>query len=145
MALLHIDSIDYTNELDAPVESVFATFKDIARWPEWVSVLSAAAPLSSGPLRVGFRLQMTPVDLGRSLTTSLLEYEENRVIAWGLRSRVASLVHTFRFAPISDDRCRLRHTEFSEGLFAIAAWLLRKKIYAYDRQWSDDFAKRFAL
>lgn len=144
MALLHIDSIDYTNEIDAPVEEVFAVFKDIANWPQWVTVLSAAAPLSTGPLRVGFRLQMTPVDFGRPIKTTLLEYEENRVIAWGLRSRIASLVHTYRFEPIGSDRCRLRHTEFSEGLLAIAAWLLRRKIYAYDRQWSDDFVKRFA-
>jgi len=142
--MLHIDSIDYTNELDAPVEEVFAVFKDIARWPEWVSVLSAAAPLSTGPLRVGFRLQMTPVDLGRPVKTTMLEVEENRVIAWGLRSRLASLVHTFRFDPLGPDRCRLRHTEFSAGLLAIPAWLLRKKIYAYDRQWSEDFARRFA-
>lgn len=90
MALLHIVSIDYTNEIAAPVEEVFALFKDIARWPEWVSVLSAAAPLSDGPLRAGFRLQM-----------------------------------------------------YSEGLLAIAAWILRRKIYAYDRQWSEDFKSRF--
>ena len=37
----------------------------------------------------------------------------------------------------------LHHTEYSEGLLAIAAWLLRKKIYAYDRQWSEYFVKRF--
>lgn len=144
MALLHIDSIDHTNEIDAPVEEVFAVFEDIAGWPTWVSVLSEAAPLDTGPLRVGFRLQMTPTDLGRPVKTKLLEYEKNRVIAWGLRSPLASLVHTFRFDPIGADRCRLRHTEFSENLLGIAAWLLRKKIYAYDRAWSEDFIKRFA-
>lgn len=144
MALLHIDSFDGTDELDAPVEEVFAVFKDIARWPEWVSVLSAAAPLSSGPLRPGFRLQMTPTDFGRPIKTTLLDYQEDRVIAWGLRSPVASLVHTFRFEPHGPQRCRLHHTEVSEGLFAIAAWLLRKKISAYDGQWSRDFVKRFA-
>ena len=34
----------------------------------------------------------------------------------------------------------LHHTEYSEGLLAIAAWLLRN---TYDRQWSEDFVKRF--
>jgi len=144
MALLHIDSIDHSSDLESSVEEVFGVFKDISQWPAWVSVLSAAAPLSQGPFRVGFRLEMTPTDLGRSIKTRILEYEENRVFAWGLRSPLASLVHTFRFEPLAADRCRLRHTEFSEGLLGVAAWLLRKKIYAYDRQWSEDFVKRFA-
>lgn len=144
MAWLHIDSFDHIDELDAPVEEVFAVFKDIARWPEWVSVLSAAAPISTGPLRVGFRLEMTPVDLGRSIKTTLIEYEENRLLTWGMRTWIASLVHTFRFEAIGPQRCRLHHTEISEGLLGIAAWLLRKKILAYDGQWSRDFVKRFA-
>ena len=144
MALLHIDSFGGIDELDSPVEEVFAVFKDIARWPEWVSVLSAAAPLSSGPLRPGFRLQMTPTDWGRPIKTKLLAYEENRLLSWGSRMPVASLVHTFRFEPLGPGRCRLHHTEVSEGLLAIAAWLLRKKISAYDGQWSRDFVKRFA-
>lgn len=144
MALMHIDSFEHTNEIPAPAEEVFAVFKDIRRWPEWVSVLSAAEPLSTGPLGVGFRLQMTPTDFGWPIKTTLTAYEENRVIEWGSRTRVASLVHTFRFEPLGPERCRLHHTEYSEGLLAIAAWLLRKKIYAYDRQWSEDFVKRFA-
>lgn len=143
MALLHIDSIDFTNEIAAPVEEVFAVFKDISRWPEWVSVLTAAAPLSEGPLRPGFRLQMTPVGLSFAFKTTLLEYVENRRVVWGLRSRVASLVHGFHFEPLAADRCQLRHTEFSEGLLAVAAWLLRRRVYAYDRQWSEDFKTRF--
>jgi ribosome-associated toxin RatA of RatAB toxin-antitoxin module len=141
---MRIQSFDQTDELDAPVEDVFALFKDIARWPEWVSVLSEASPLSTGPLRVGFRLQMTPTDLGWPIKTKLIEYEENRVIAWGRRSRLAGLVHTFRFEPLGHDRCRLHHTEFSTGLLAIPAWVLREKIHAYDGRWSADFVSRFA-
>ena len=132
------------NKQDAPVEEVFAVFKDIARWPEWVSVLSAAAPLSSGPLRPGFRLQMTPSEFDRPFKTKLIDYKGDCVIAWGLRPAVASLVHTFRFEPLGPHRCRLHHTEVSEGLLAIAAWLLRNKISACDGQWSRDFVKRFA-
>lgn len=61
-----MDGLTTSTSSTPPVEEVFAVFKDIARWPAWVSVLSAAAPISTGPLRVGFRLEMTPVDLGRS-------------------------------------------------------------------------------
>ena len=86
---------------------------------------------------------MTPTDLGRSIKTKLLDYEEDRVFAWGLRSRIASLVHTFRFEARAGGGCMLHHTEFSEGLFAIPAWLIRRKIDAYDGQWSDGFERRF--
>lgn len=143
MAILHVNSFDRVSELDAPVEEVFAAFKDIARWPEWIPALSAAAPLSEGPLRVDFRLQMTPADLGRAIKTKLVDYEESRIFAWGLRSRIASLVHTFRFEPRPGGRSALHHTEFSAGLFAIPAWLIRRKIEAYDDQWSDGFERRF--
>lgn len=144
MGWLHFHTFELASELDAPVEEVFAVFKDIARWPEWISVLSAAAPISTGPLRIGFRLEMTPKDLGRSIKTVLTDYEENRALGWGLRSRIATLVHTFRFEPLPGDRCRLHHLEYSEGLFGVISWFLRDKMYAYDRQWSEDFATRFA-
>lgn len=144
MGFLHWHTFEAADVLDAPAAEVFAVFKDIARWPEWVSVLSAAAPISSGPLRVGFRIEMTPRDLGRSIKTTLIDYEEGRQLGWGMRSPLATLVHTFTFDAIDGRRCRLHHLEYSEGVFGAVSWLLRKKMYACDRQWSDDFVRRFA-
>ena len=43
MALFRLDFIDYSTEIDAPVEEVFTFFKDVEKWPTWTTAIKEAS------------------------------------------------------------------------------------------------------
>ena len=73
-----------------------------------------------------------------------MELEENRLIAWGARNRLLTIIHRIHFEPLGPDRCRLRNHEFIEGVFAkVAGRFMANRINQFDRQMAADLAARF--
>ena len=143
MALLRLDLIDYATEIDAPAEKVFAFFKDVEKWPSWTKTMKRACCKSEGEWREGFRISFVPDFLPIPTEVPLLTYEEGKVIAWGMTSPIATVIHRFDFEPIDDQRCRVIHTEYAEGISAILMRPMRKKIEAFDRNFADDLQSVF--
>ena len=87
MALFRLDFIDYSTEIDAPVEEVFAFFKDVEKWPSWTTAIKEADRKSDGDWGVGFKLGFART-LRPPLDVKILDFEEGRLVAWGLRTQV---------------------------------------------------------
>jgi len=144
MGLLRLEFVDETTEINAPVDAAFACFKRVEDWPSWARGIKSTRRASEGDWRVGFRFSFLPAFLPFPLQTKVIEYEEGRRIAWGLRSPAASIVHRFSFQPEGEGRCRVHQVEFAEGLLAILCLPLRRKIAAFDRGLALDFQRAVA-
>jgi len=143
MALLRLDFIDYSTEIDTPAEEVFAFFKDVENWTSWATGIKKAYRKSGGDWGVGFKLGFVPVFLPFPLEVKVLDFEEERLVAWGLRTPVATMIHRFDFEPLDEGRCRVRHREYAEGLLAILTRPMRAKIEQFDRLLADDLEAVF--
>ena len=62
----------------------------------------------------------------------------------GFANAGEDLIHQFDFEPLDEGRCRVRHTEYAEGIFAILTRPMRAKIEKFDRQVADDLEAAFA-
>ncbi len=136
--------IDYTTEIEAPAEEVFSFFKKIEKWPTWAKGIRRAERKAGGDWGVGFELAFVPDFLPLPLRTRVLTFEEGRLIEWGIRSPLATIVHRFEFHPVDEKRCRVRHTEHAEGLLALVGILLKGPIERFDRGLADDLKAAFA-
>ncbi len=143
MALLRLEFIDYSTEIDAPVGEVFTFFKDVDKWTSWATGIKKAYRKPGGDWGVGFKLAFVPNFLPIPLDVTILDFEEGRLIAWGLRTTVATVVHRFDFEALEGDRCRVRHREYAEGLLAVLSRPLRRKIENFDRLLADDLQAAF--
>jgi uncharacterized protein YndB with AHSA1/START domain len=143
MALLRLDFIDYTTDIDAPVEEVFRFFKDLEKWPSWTKAIKRAYRKSEDDWRVGFKLGFEADLLPMPLEVKVIDFEEGRLVAWGMRNPVATIVHRFDFEPLGEGKCRVRHTEYAEGLLAILMRPMRNKIEQFDRLIADDLQAAF--
>jgi hypothetical protein len=138
MGLLRLDFIDYTTEIEASVDEVFSLFKEIESWPTWTTAVKRAYRKPGGAWGVGNKVGFVPVFMPLPVEAKVLGYEEGKLVEWGIRSPVATIVHRFEFEPVSDDRCRVRHQEYAEGLFAILIRPMKTTIEEFDRKLADD-------
>ena len=143
MPLFRLDIINYVTEIEAPVEKVFNFFKEVEKWPSWASGIKRAYCKSTGQWQEGFRLVMAPSQMPINMELPLVTYKEGQTIAWGFISPVATIVHRFDFEPVNSNRCRVCHSEFAEGIFALTFRLMKKQIAEFDRQFADDLKAAF--
>lgn len=144
LAVLRCDSFRQTDIVQASAVDVFSLLADIEAWPTWASVIRSARPLSSGPLRVGFRFELTLKSFNRPLATELLEYTKDSVFVWGVARRLVRLRHGFELTAHGPSRCQLHHRESAWGLLAPPSWLLKRRICQINQQWSADVVGYFA-
>ncbi len=85
MATPRVVRIDFTVEIERPVEDVFAYLTDVNSLPQWQSSLVEMRAETDAPMRVGTRLVETRKFLGRRMESTLevTAYERNRL--WALR------------------------------------------------------------
>jgi len=143
MGLLRLDFIDYTTEIEASVDEVFSFFKEIESWPTWTAAIKRAYRKPGGAWGVGTKVGFVPDFMPLPVEAKVLGYEEGRLVEWGIRSAAATIIHRFEFQPVADDRCRVRHLEYAEGLFAILVRPMKGKIEAFDRKLADDLKAAF--
>lgn len=111
-------AIESIIEIDAPVDEVWVTFSDFARWPEWNPFVVDLR----GTFEVGRRLEarIQPPG-GRSMTfkPTVLVFEPERELRWIGRLVVPGVFdgeHAFRFEPLGESRTRFTQSEVFRGI-----------------------------
>jgi uncharacterized protein YndB with AHSA1/START domain len=115
-------SFEIPVEIDRPVEEVFQYFTDVARIPEWNSMVLEVTP-SAHPIHVGSTAKIRMRLLGRSIeaTQEVLEYEPNRKVVVRTPAPIA-VTDTWLFEPMGAGRTRLTFHSVGEvsGFFKLA-------------------------
>jgi len=142
--MFHREFTDFTNDIDASVEDVFAFFGQIEKWPSWTSAIRKAKPVSDGPWRIGYRFSMNAAFAPFiPLSITIFEYEEHKRIGWGVKFPGLQVIHRFEFERLGPSRIRVRNTEFADGFLAILMTPLGGMIDRFDRQWANDLEAQF--
>jgi hypothetical protein len=140
----HVDCTDFVTEIGASAETVFATMKDVQAWSSWTRAIKKAWVRSEGPWRQGYKFVMRTMVTSVPIPVTVLELEENRLIGWGAKNPLLTVIHRISFEPLGPNRCRVRNHEFVEGLFGNAVGrLVAAPIDRLDRQWAADLAAHF--
>jgi len=129
--------------VEAPVSDVFALIVDVDHWTDWTTGVHRSR-LLKGPLRLGAALMFVPKFLPVPVSARVIAFEKDRLVSWGVRTPLASLVHSFSFEPLDAARTLVRHSEFAENLLALLTLPLRTKIRDFDEGLSRDLQARFA-
>ncbi|MCB0219770.1 MAG: SRPBCC family protein [Chrysiogenetes bacterium] len=144
MPIFENEMINQTIEIDAPAAEVFALLKDIDNWSSWVRGVSKSYAISSGDWRVGykiaFRTNMAPLTLA---PLTIQEYEEGRVMEWGVRTPVFTMGHRFELTDLGSGRCRLLQREYSHGLLGYLTKPANGLIFKFDSAWAEDLLAYF--
>lgn len=104
-------------EIDAPVEDVWATFGDFARWPEWNPFVVEL----TGTFEVGERLEariQPPGGRGMTFKPTVVAYEPPRELRWVghvLFPGVFDGEHRFVLERIGESRTRFTQSEEFRG------------------------------
>ena len=134
---------DFETEIDAPAEAVFDTMKDVGAWSSWTGAVKKAWARTRGPWRQGYKFVMRTTIAAAPLFMTVYEFEENRLIGWGVKNPLFTILHRIRFEPLSPTRCRVRNHEFVQGPLAhVVGRLLGRRIDRFDRQFAADLAAR---
>ncbi len=134
---------NFETEIDASPEVVFDTLKDVGAWSSWTRAIKKAWARSQGPWRRGYKFVMKTIIAAAPLPMTVYEFEENRLIAWGVKNPLFTILHRISFEPLGADRCRVRNHEFVEGPLAnVVGRLIGKRIDHFDRQFAADLAAR---
>jgi hypothetical protein len=137
------DCTDFETVIEAPTEVVFGTMKDVGGWSRWTRAIEKAWARSEGPWRPGFEFVMKTNVAPAPLPVKVYEFEENRLIAWGVKNPLFTILHRISFEPLGAGRCRVRNHEFVEGPLAkVVGNLVGKRIDRFDRQFAADLAAR---
>jgi uncharacterized protein YndB with AHSA1/START domain len=131
--------IEFTTDVNRPVEEVFSYLTDPANLPEWQSGATEARLEGSGPVAVGSRMVEVRKFLGKRIESTLevTEYEPNRRFAFRVVSGPVPfrVDHTFESV---DGRTRIHVAGEGEpgGFFRLAEPLVIK---AVERETKKDF------
>lgn len=147
--LLRRTWIDYSVEVAASADELYALLSDLDAWPQWTPGLLGLRRREA-PLAVGARFSMllsAPV-IGRLALPCQLYVLEPTRIEWGgdlLGERLGSSIrHRFELQALSPTRTRLRQIECASGLFALLLRPFEHLAHRHDRSWSDAIVQRFA-
>jgi uncharacterized protein YndB with AHSA1/START domain len=115
-------SFEIIVDIDRPVEEVFAYLSDVAREPEWNSMVDEVVP-SETPLRVGSTARLKMRLLGRRIeaTLEVTELEPNRRVVVKTGAPI-SVTDTWTFEALGQNRSRLTYASVGEtkGFFKLA-------------------------
>jgi uncharacterized membrane protein len=115
-------SVEIPVDIDRPVEEVYAYLSDVARIPEWNSMVDEVVP-SDTPLRVGSTAHIKMRLLGRRIeaTLEIIELEPNRRVVVKTGAPI-SVTDTYTFEALGVGRSRLTYLTVGEtkGFFKLA-------------------------
>jgi uncharacterized protein YndB with AHSA1/START domain len=115
-------SFEIVVDIDRPVEEVFAYMTDLARMPEWNSMIDEVVP-SETPMRAGSTARVKMRLIGRHIeaTYELVELEPNRRFV-GRTGAPLAVTDTWAFEALDKGRSRLTYGSVGEtkGFFKLA-------------------------
>ena len=115
-------NVEIPVNIDRPVEEVYAYLSDVARIPEWNSMVDEVVP-SDTPLHVGSTAQIKMRLLGRRIeaTMEVMELEPNRRVVVKTGAPI-SVTDTYTFEALGENRSRLTYHTVGDtkGFFKLA-------------------------
>jgi uncharacterized membrane protein len=102
-------------EVAAPAERVFATYADIAHWPDWTASVTRVEVLDPGPLAVGIRAKVHQPRLPVA-TWVVTELVPGRSFTWTAQGPGLRTTGTHAVVPRDDGGCTVTATLDQEGL-----------------------------
>jgi uncharacterized membrane protein len=85
-------------EIAAPAATVFATWVDVKRWPEWTASVTRMTVLDPGPLHVGSRVRVQQPRLP-TVVWRVEKLEQDRSFVWSSSSIGVRTVASHEVAP----------------------------------------------
>jgi hypothetical protein len=141
--MAHVDCTDFVTQIDAPVQLAFSTMTNVAAWHDWTSAITSSRGVTPGDVREGYEFVMKTMVAPVSLRLTVVEFEQNRRVAWARTFPGAKVLHRIEFQPNGLVQCVVHNHEFVEGSLARpVGGLLAKPINRLDRQWARDLAAR---
>jgi hypothetical protein len=107
-------------ELAMPVDRLWESFLDVARWPEWNRCIWRAR-VREGALREGATLiwAFNPIRRGYPYKlparAEIVELEPHDRVTWEVSAPGFHALHSYRFAGLGPERCRFGSWEVAEG------------------------------
>jgi uncharacterized protein YndB with AHSA1/START domain len=133
-------TLDFSIEINRPLEEVFAFVSNPENMPRWSSTGSEVKITSAGPIGVGTTYRSVVTILGRRLEAEVefIEYEPNRSFAQKSKSRPFPVENRVTFERV-DGGTQVNFTSVTEpgGFFKLAEPLLVRMV---KRQFEADFA-----
>jgi uncharacterized protein YndB with AHSA1/START domain len=135
-------SVTSVRLINAPQESVFQTFTDLRRAPEFIPAIKTLEVLTEGPIGKGTRWREMRVMMGKEATETMeiTEFDPPRSYAVEARSHGTHYRSTFRFSPESGGtRAEMTfsgrpESGWAKALGALVGWafkgMLRKALEA---------------
>ncbi len=120
--------------------------KKIEDWSSWTPAIKRSRRRGrKKEWGKGFKIEFVPSFAPAPIRAKVLEYEEGRKLAWGLRLPGTSVVHRFDFEPLDDGaRCRVRQREWADGIMGLLMRPLATSIEKFDRKMGNDLQAHFA-
>jgi uncharacterized protein YndB with AHSA1/START domain len=124
--------IEFSIDVERPIEEVFAYLSDPAKVPEWDPRVVSVEQETDGPLGVGTRLRETRRMAGRKLeqVVEVAEYEPPRLFSLRIVSGPLPLDGRNRLEALDDMRTRVSFAGSGEpkGLARLAQPLVRRMV-----------------
>lgn len=132
--------IEYSVQINRPIEDVFAFVSNLENWPQWISGASEAKQTSPGPLGVGTTFRQVSHFLGRQFEVNgrVTEYEQNRKFTVESDSKPVPFGNTITLEPAGGST-RLHNVLTASGdvggLFKLAEPIMERM---FRRQFEKD-------
>jgi uncharacterized membrane protein len=111
----------------ASAATVFNTWVDVERWPEWTASVTRMTVLDAGPLRVGSRVRVQQPRLP-TVVWRVDKLEQDRSFVWSSSSIGVSTVASHEVAPADGGGVRAVLTLDQTGWLAPAVGLLSRSL-----------------
>jgi uncharacterized membrane protein len=105
---------------DRPADRLWATWRDLPRWPEWSIPLHVSARWVSGDSFVAGAQFEQVIQLGFPLgritsRETVRVVEPGRLVSWAKEENGVRSCHAWQFAPLPDGRTRVSNVEVFHG------------------------------
>jgi hypothetical protein len=114
-------------EIDAPAPTVWAVYRDVARWSEWTASVDHAVPLDGPELTVGARFAIKQPRLPR-MVWEVTAVEPGRSWRWRSRSPGVTTIGWHEVDALEHGRTRVRQGVEQRGWMAPLFGLLTSRL-----------------
>ena len=104
-------------EIDAPAPTVWAVYRDVARWPEWTASVDHAEPLDGPEITVGARFAIKQPRLPKTVW-EVTAVEPGRSWQWQSRAPGVTTIGWHEVTTLENGRTRARQGVEQHGWLA---------------------------